>query len=383
LQCQLEVNEVPDLGVRLQLFIGANLPRPAPSEVMDSFVALEVRNNDSERDVFDMELSLGKDSLIDYGLLLNGYFDPPNRIVIAVLIGVLPETLIDGVITTHQVVPSNKPGESTLRITGEDISLRLDLDPASETHANQPDSVIVGKLLAKYAKFRIAPEITPTTDVPIEVNRVPSQQETDLNYIRRLARRNGFVFYIEPLPLPGTSRAYWGLDNRLGIPQPALSMNMGPQTNLDQPINFQFNALGPETPKITILDPITKTAITVPAPSGLRPPLAMRPASPLRSSIARDSANLDPGQGLLRALSSTVDSSDALTASGEIDAVRYGQALRSRRLVGVRGVGASYNGNYYVKQVTHRIRRGEYKQAFTLTREGHGSLTPLVVPQVS
>jgi hypothetical protein len=376
------VSEVPDLGVRLQLLIGANVPRPAPFEVMDAFVSLEVRNNDRERDVFDMELTLGKDSLVDYGLLLNGYFDPPSRIVIAVLIGVLPEVLIDGVITSHQVIPSNKPGQSTLRITGEDISLRLDLDPASETHANQPDSIIVGKILAKYAQYGIAPNITPTTDVPIEINRVPSQQETDLSYIRRLADRNGFVFYIEPL-FPGTSQAYWGLDNRLGVPQPALSINMGPQSNLDQAINFNYNALGPMTPKVTILDPITKTPITIPAPGALRPPLAMRPSTPLRSYIARDSANLDASQGLLRAMSSSTESADAVAGTGEIDAVRYGEVLRSRRLVGVRGAGFSYNGNYYVKQVTHRIRRGEYKQGFTLTREGHGALTPLVVPQVS
>jgi hypothetical protein len=69
-----------------------------------------------------------------------------------------------------------------------------------------------------------------------------------------------------------------------------------------------------------------------------------------------------------------------VTASGEVDAVRYGQAMRSRRLVGVAGAGASYNGNYYVKQVTHRIQRGQYKENFTLTREGRGALLPLVVP---
>ncbi len=374
---------MPDLGVRMQLLIGANLPVPAPYEVMDAFRALEVRHNDRERDVFEMELSLGKDSLLDYGLLLNGYFDPPNRIVIGVLMGVLPEVLIDGVITSHQVIPSNKPGESTLRIQGEDISLRLDLDPASATHANQPDFVIVQKILAKYLQYGITPNVSPTSDVPIEVNRVPSQQETDLAYIRRLAERNGFVFYIEPLPAPGFTTAYFGIDNRLGIPQPALSINMGPQSNLDQPINFHYNALGPTAPRVTILDPITKTPIQVPAPSALRPPLAMRPSTPLRTTIARDAANLDPSQGMLRALSSTTDSSDAVNATGEIDAVRYGQVLRSRRLVGVRGAGLSYNGNYYVKQVTHRIRRGEYKQSFSLGREGHGSLTPLVVPSLS
>lgn len=373
---------MPDLGVRLQLLIGANVPLPAPYQVMDSFVSLEVRHNDRERDVFDMEVTLGKDSLLDYSLLLNGYFDPPNRIVIAVLMGVLPEVLLDGVITSHQVIPSNKPGESTLRITGEDISLRLDLEQASTTHANQPDSVIVQKILASYIKYGITPNVTPTTDVPIEVNRVPSQQETDLGYIRRLAERNGFVFYVEPLA-PGFSTAYFGLDNRLGIPQPALSINLGPQTNLDQPINFHYNALGPTAPRVTILDPITKTPIQVPAPSGLRPPLALRPAAPLRTTIARDTAHLDASQGMLRAVSSSTDSSDAVSASGEIDATRYGQVLRSRKLVGVRGAGLSYNGNYYVKQVTHRIRRGEYKQSFQLSREGHGSLTPLVVPSLS
>ena len=372
-----------DLGVRLQLMIGPNVPLPAPFPVMDAFVSLEVTNNDSDRDGFQMDFTLGKDSMLDYGLISNGYFDPPNRIVISVLIGVLPETLIDGIITSHQVVPSNRPGESTLVITGEDVSLMLDLDPRSETHPNQSDSIIVTKILANYLKFGIVPKVTPTTDFPIEIDRVPSQQETDLAYIRRLAQHNGFVFYIEPLPVPGTSVANWGLDNRLGVPQPALSMNMGPQSNLDQPINFHFNALGPVAPKVTILEPITKTPISIPAPSGLRPPLAMRPATALRTSISRESANLDPGQGLLRAVSSSTDSSDAVAANGQIDAVRYGQVLRARQLVGVRGVGNSYSGNYYVKQVTHRIRRGEYKQNFSLTREGHGSLTPVVVPQVS
>ena len=49
-------------------------------------------------------------------------------------------------------------------------------------------------------------------------------------------------------------------------------------------------------------------------------------------------------------------------------------------LVGVRGVGNSYDGSYYVKQVTHRLKLGEYKQSFSLSREGRGSLTPIVTP---
>ena len=47
-------------------------------------------------------------------------------------------------------------------------------------------------------------------------------------------------------------------------------------------------------------------------------------------------------------------------------------------LVGVRGAGEAYDGLYYVNNVTHNIKRGEYKQSFNLSRDGLGSLTPKV-----
>ena len=366
------------LGVHLQLFIGPTIPIPAPYAVVDALTSLEVTNKDQQRDGFQMNFSLGKDTPLDYSLLLSGLLDPPSRVIIMVIIGALPQVLIDGIITNHQFMPSNKPGESTLVVTGEDISLQLDLEEKNETYPNQPDSIIVTRLIASYATYGLVPVVTPTTNVPIELQRIPTQQGTDLAYIQQLAQRNGFVFFIEPTA-PFVNTAYWGPDNRLGLPQSALTMNMGPDTNVES-LNFTFNALGPATPEVTIIEPFTKLAISIPIPSGFRPPLALRPATSLRKTISRDAANLDPTQAALQALSSASDSSDAVTATGEVDAVRYGRALRSRRLVGVRGVGFSYDGNYYVKQVTHRIKRGEYKQSFTFTREGLGALTPAVVP---
>jgi hypothetical protein len=370
----------PDLGIRLQLLIGPTIPIPAPYPVMDAFVSLDVQNNDRERDGFQINFSLGKDSLVDYGLLLSGLFDPPARVIIMVFLGVVPEVLIDGIITQHQIAPSNKPGESMLVVTGEDVSVMLDLEEKSTTYPNQPDSLIVLQLLGSYAQYGLVPAITPTTDVPIELQRIPTQQGTDLEFIRELARRNGFVFYIEPTSIPGVNTAHWGLDNRLGVPQSALTMNMGSDSNLDAPPTFTFNALGPVSPQITILEPFTKLAIPIPLPSSLEPPLALRPAQALRKLLPRDTAGLDPIQAALSGLSSASQSSDAVTGTGEVDAVRYGRALRSRRLVGFRGVGGSYDGMYYVTQVTHRIKRGEYKQGFTIKREGRTALLPVVVP---
>jgi len=58
--------------------------------------------------------------------------------------------------------------------------------------------------------------------------------------------------------------------------------------------------------------------------------------------------------------------------------VRYGRILKSRQLVGVRGAGAAFDGLYYVKSVTHAIKHGEYKQNFTLVRNGLLSTVPRV-----
>ena len=50
--------------------------------------------------------------------------------------------------------------------------------------------------------------------------------------------------------------------------------------------------------------------------------------------------------------------------------LRYGGILRPRLMVGVRGAGLAYDGMYFVETVTHSLKRGEYKQNFTLTRDG-------------
>ena len=71
---------------------------------------------------------------------------------------------------------------------------------------------------------------------------------------------------------------------------------------------------------------------------------------------------------------------EVVTATGELDATRYGDLLKPRSLVGLRGVGLLHDGFYYVKQVTHSVSRGSYKQRFTLAREGLGTTTPVVRP---
>lgn len=365
--------------IRLQLMIGPTVPRPASPELIDALSSLEVRNTDAGRDGFQITFTMGRESLLDYRLLMSRDLEPPSRVIVVVTIGALPQVLIDGLITNHQFSPGNKPGAGTLTVTGEDISLQLDFEDRNETYDNQGDSDIVNTILSRYLRYGIRGAVTQTTRRPQENQMTPTQQGTDLAYVNELARRNGFVFYVEPTRVPGMTTAHWGRQNFTEPPQPALTLNMGPATNVES-LSFTFDALGPATPVVSILEPTTRINIPIPAPTSLRPPLSRVPATSLRRTLPRNTANQDAAQAAETAIATTSQGADAVSASGTLDAVRYGRALRARRLVFVRGTGDSYDGAYYVKQVTHRIKRGEYKQSFSLSREGRGTLTPVVTP---
>jgi hypothetical protein len=367
------------VGIRLILWIGKSVPRPAPYEVSNALTSVEVTNDAENGDGFQITFELGKDKTGDYSLLQSGILNPNTRVIIGVLLGVSPEALIDGIITHHQITPSDEPGLSTLTVTGKDISIMLDLEEHNEPFPNQPDFVIVNRILANYGQYGIVPQATPTTDVPIELQRIPRQCETDRRFIERLAQRNGFVFYIEPLTF-GVNTAYWGQEKRFDIPQPGLTKNMGAYTNVTS-LTFSNDSLAPVGTQGTFVEPITKQTIPIPSLPSLRiPPLAATAVPARRQVQLRNTANQNPAQAATTAVATVTNAPEPVRAEGELDTVRYGHILRARRLVGVRGVGLSYDGNYYVCRVTHTIRRGEYKQNFTLRREGTGTLLPAVRP---
>src|SRR5436305_9824557 len=104
------------LGIRLLLLLGKTVPLPAPHDVSRAFARAEVTNDAEQGDGFQLTFTLTK-GVLDYDLLSGGLLDPFNRVVVAAVFGVVPEVLIDGVITHHQLAPSDEPGQSTLTVT--------------------------------------------------------------------------------------------------------------------------------------------------------------------------------------------------------------------------------------------------------------------------
>lgn len=365
--------------LHILIYTGQFLPRPAPSCVIDGFQSAEIIQDAQTGDGFQLTFSLTKNAIGQYTILQSGALDPFSRVVLAVEFGALPVVLLDGIVTHHQIDTRGEATGATLTVTGKDLSVMMDLTQQIKKYDNQPDSLIVTQILARYARYKLTPMVMPTLDVPIMVRRTPWQTETDLACVRRLAQRNGYVFHITPL-LPGVVRAYFGTESRADLPQPAITLDMGADTNVAS-MHFSHDAFAPMQVRGHYMDPLTKLVLPVPAPPFIPvPPLSLFPTRARRQGFLSRSAHL-PLPNVTRAAKLAGQSSrDAVTAEGELEPLRYGGVLKVRGLVGVRGAGLSFDGNYYVRKTTHKVERGKYTQSFTLCREGVIPISPVVVP---
>jgi len=374
------------LGIHLTLLMGPTVPLPVSPLIAEAVDSVTVTHNDTDRSGFQIVFRAGRGDpitgVIDYPIMLSPALRPFSRVIVIVTMNVTPRVLIDGIITNQQFSPSSDPGGSTLTVTGEDISVKMDQKEVSREHVAQADFVVATLTIASYG---LIPMVIPppVIDQPIPIERTPVQQCTDLEMLRASARAYGYVFYVQPGPVPGLNTGYWGPPKRLDLPQKALSVNVGPETNVRN-LQFQHNALGPTLVEGTVHDRRLNQNIPVQIFVSTQVPLSIQPTSlvhmnDIRVTQFRDSG-VDVTQAYARAQGLTDGSNDAVTAQGEIDSLRYGEILAARSLVGVRGAGFSYDGLYYVKNVSHRIQRGEYTQQFTLSREGVGSNTPVVRP---
>ncbi len=312
---------------------------------------------------------------------------PLLRVIVVVTVNGMPQVLIDGVVTRTEVLPGADQRHTTLQVTGDDLSTvmtKLEFSGLPGTpYPAMPAEAIVALLLAKYAFLGIVPLVIPSIaiDVPIPTNRIPTQQGSDLEYIRLLAERVGYVFYLEPGPLPGMSTAYWGPKIKVGVPQPALNADMDAASNVDE-LSFSYDGNARQPPVVYVQNEQTKVPLPLAIPDigPLNPPLGLIDPPPQQFRPLPETAKYSPQRALLLGIAEAAKSADTVTGRGSLDVVRYGRVLKPRQLVGVRGVGPAFDGLHYVSQVRHTIKRGEYRQSFQLSRKGLLSTVPLVPP---
>jgi hypothetical protein len=353
----------------LTLMAGPAVALPAPKPLIDALLSAEVTESATGRSGFQLTFTLANDSILETFFLLAASSPIPLlRVVLMVNFGGLPQIVVDGIVIHHEVVPDAMKGSSKLVVTGQDLAALLDLvDFTGLPYPGMTPDLRVLTILAKYAAFGIIPEVIPVLipDVEVPIVQTPSQKKTDLNYIQELARDCGYVFYFVPGPAPGTSQAYWGPQIRMGVPQQCLNVNLDSWTNVES-LTFRYEPQTSVLPIVYSQDQATKLIFPIPIPP------------PQKVEQMNETAKLPIGQAIMQGMARAVQTADVVTGEGSLDVLRYGQILRARSLVGLRGAGLAFDGMYFVDSTTHHIKPGEYKQNFVLKRNALIANTPVV-----
>jgi hypothetical protein len=367
----------------LSLLAGPVVAVPVPKPLIDAFVSAEITESATGPSGFQLTFTLADDSILQTFFLIAASAPLPLlRVILVATFGGLPQVLMDGIIEHHEVQPDATGGSSKLVVTGHDLTSVMNLIPLTGLpYPGMSPDLRVELILAKYAVFGMIPEVipVPTPDIPVPIQQIPVQHGTDLAYINQLADDAGYVFYLTPGPFPGTNQAYWGPQIRVGIPQPALNVNMDAWTNVES-LTFTYQPQDSVLPIVFIQDPVAGVTVPVPIPpvTPFNPPLGIVVPTPQKVVQLQDTAKRSPAEALMLGMAEAVKNADIVTGNGTLDVDRYGQILRARSLVGVRGAGIPFDGMHYVDSVTHSVKPGQYKQTFVLKRNALIANLPVV-----
>jgi phage protein D len=273
--------------------------------------------------------------------------------------------LISGYITQICMHLDPNQGDSYVEIMGMDATCLMSLEEKIKDWPNKADSDIAREIFSNY---NLTPEVDDTGVVHDEKAATIIQRDTDIQFLKRLARRNGFEcsvkgdtgFFRKPV---------------LSAPsQPVMAAHFGPDTNLGS-IDARVNALRPLRVEMHQIDTISKQVQSASAEAGEQKQLGRDVALSFtvpngvqsKMFVKQEVAVNQPEmQNLCRAL---FDEAEWFAhATGEIDSATYGAILETMQPVPVKGAGEMFSGIYYVTSVKHVFGPKGYTQQFAARR---------------
>ena len=128
----------------------------------------------------------------DLAPLSHSSLGPDCPVVIQVSVNNEMQTLLKGSVLRH-AASLHVGGEGTLRVMGADASSEMNREFHTKVWNDSTDAMIVQQILGQYG-------FTPRTDATSGTNSESMhslvQRETDLQLVYRLARRNGYWFWL-------------------------------------------------------------------------------------------------------------------------------------------------------------------------------------------
>ncbi len=333
-------------------------------ELYEQLDSLEVELDDQLTSQFRLRFNLVQEDS-DWLPLDNERFMVWKKVVISAGFDEI-EPLISGFITHVRPYFDPDPTQCWLEIWGMDASVLMDREDKLKAWPDKKDSDIATEIFRDDYKLKL--EIEDTKVIHDKAVSTIIQRETDIQFLKRLALRNGYECFVEG------ETGYFRPPQIDEEPQPVLACHFGDDTNVNS-FSLEVNALAPTNVKMFQVDRSNKEVLEVAVESSNQPVLGSITANDL---LAR---GMNPGQHYIAMNAAT--GTPEMTAlcegvfhqaewfvrgEGEIDANKYSHILKARRTVTIKGIGEFYSGVYYVTHVTHIFTQDSYTQQFRVKR---------------
>jgi phage protein D len=345
---------------------------PAPPAIVEAVQQIEVECSIDVASAFTLRLGLSRTALGDWSPLESGVFRPLLEVGVRVQLGTgLPEAILNGFVGAQQVVYSDQPGEAALEVTGMDATMLMNLEDKVTPWQNMPDGTIAARI---FGQHRIVPRVQTTSPVLVEPEGQTMQRGSDIRFLRRLARRNGFDCYVQPEPITGLDQGFFAPPSLTGAPLAVLNVAMGTDTNVED-FSVAYDMTRPTTVDVSGVDssttpsaqPAVATSALLPA-QGAEPALARLSPAP----VARPAQTGLTRTGDLQTLAQAIVDRSSLSVTASGSAGEDVGVLRPGGIVNVRGAGRELSGSYYLTRVRHTIGRDSYEQRFEAVRNAVG-----------
>ncbi|MFO1302113.1 MAG: hypothetical protein U1F54_00195 [Burkholderiales bacterium] len=275
-------------------------------------------------------------------------------------------TLVEGPVYAQRIHLPDGNGDAWVDVLGADGSAAMDRENKVAPWAGQTDSAVVESVIKDYG---FTPDVETTQTQHTEAKHALVQRGTDLALVRRLARRNGFLFWVTSDVQANLKQAHFKRAPVDGKPALELKLNIE-GSNVDA-IDIEWDIERPTSSTAMQLDFSDKGDID-----------GAVDRSPLNPQGDTGLADITADKRVLH-LVAPVDDQGDLRARGEAALIEAGffvrafattntdrlkGVLRAHTPVGVRGAGTRHSGTYFCARVVHSITEDAHTMSAELWR---------------
>jgi hypothetical protein len=312
---------------------------------------------------YDMDVFDG-----DFPVLVDERLGPGTVLSILVPVNGKTHCLVRGVVHAQQVHFEHGGAGSWVEVQGADRLVEMDRESKSVAW----DGTASGAVTSILTDYSFTPDVETTNPSYSDQTHQLVQRDSDLRFVRRLARRHGFHLWVTSDD-KGVETAHF---KPLPVGESAsteLAVNVAPPSlgSLD----LSWDVERPTSVEALQLDFAALSDIS----GAAQIPLASLGSEAL-ASIASDTRSLfiaapvdDSADLVGRGEGALADANFFVRANCKTSIAQLGAVVRAHTVVNVRGLGSRHSGKYLVSSVIHTIDPTAHRMDVELLRNGWGS----------